>query len=89
MIRPVSAARPVDVLRRSSDQIRRAAEILAEISDETALETRDRFPGRVPSGHSPEVEERAAEREATIQRAQRSFASGLRLSQLRDDRFPD
>ena len=85
MLRPVTATRPVDLLRASSDQIRRAAEILADITDETAADHGARFATLFPGQISPEVEERANAREATIMQAQRSFAARLRLSQVRDD----
>jgi hypothetical protein len=74
MTLPVSS-RPVDLLRASSDQIRRAAILLAQLTEDTA--------GGVASG--PElppwtgpVDESEAVRESTIQQAQRSFVAGLK-----------
>lgn len=84
MLRPVSATRPVDVLRASSDQIRRAAELLAEITDDTATGPSSRFAALFP-GPIPGDEEAESARQATILQAQRSFAAGLRLSQLPED----
>lgn len=84
MIRPVSAARPVDVLRQSSDQIRRAAALLAEITDNTAASPDERYQSSrlqiLPAGG----DEAATAREATIRTAQRSFSAGLRMAQHRD-----
>lgn len=85
MLRPVSATRPVDLLRASSDQIRRAAEILAEITDDTATDHQGRFATLFPGQPTPDAEEKKAARESTIIQAQRSFATGLRLSQVRED----
>ncbi|MGE0442848.1 MAG: hypothetical protein AB7L66_06345 [Gemmatimonadales bacterium] len=88
MIRPVSGTRPVDVLRQSSDQIRRAAELLAEITDETAAAPDDRFASQGRS-RSPETTAADVARDATILQAQRSFVAGLRLRQQHGDHFPD
>ena len=85
MLRPVSAARPVDLLRASSDQIRRAAEILADITDDTAADRSGRFASLFPGQSTLDVEEREMNRETTILQAQRSFSAGLRLSQDRED----
>lgn len=86
MLPSVSAVWPVDVLRRSSDQIRRAARMLADITDEAAGDQAERFavlfPGQVPL----ETEEINAYREATILKAQRAFSAGLRLGQDEDRR---
>ncbi len=86
MLPNVSAVWPVDVLRRSSDQIRRAARILADITDESAEDRAERFavlfPGQVPL----EMEEMNAYRQATILTAQRAFSAGLRLGQDEDRR---
>lgn len=86
MLPSVSAIRPVDVLRRNSDQIRRAAQILAEITDEAAEDHTGRFavlfPGQLPS----EIEEMNALRQTTILKAQRAFSAGLRLAQDEDRR---
>lgn len=79
MIRPVSATRPVDVLRQSSDEIRRAAELLAEITDDTALHPGERFHPSLRLGLSAEDLEDQAARDATIAEAQRNFMSGLRV----------
>ena len=83
MIRPVSASRPVDVLRQSSDQIRRAAELLAEITDETAAAPAGRYGALFPGDPAPDPADVQSAREATILKAQRSFAA-LRLRQVRD-----
>lgn len=85
MIRPVSASRPVDVLRQSSDQIRRAAALLAEITDETGDPPVSRYQTMVQGEPSATETDPESVREATILKAQRSFAA-LRLSQLRDRR---
>ncbi|MHB1328320.1 MAG: hypothetical protein ACYC2K_08975 [Gemmatimonadales bacterium] len=78
MIRPVSATRPVDVLRRSSDEIRRAAELLAEIAGDTAPDPRDGMHASLRLGLSLEEFEDRAARDATIAEAQRNFMSGRR-----------
>ena len=88
MIRPVSGTRPVDVLRQSSDQIRRAAALLAEITDETADTPATRYAALFPGQVGLEVEELETAREATILQAQRSFAAGLKLAQVRERRSP-
>ncbi len=85
MLRPVSSTRPVDLLRASSDQIRRAAEILADITDDTAADHTGRFASLFPGQSTVDVEEREINRQSTILQAQRSFAAGLRLSQDRED----
>ncbi len=77
MIGPVSPSRPVDVLRQSSDQIRRAAAVLAEITEETTAERLERY-GLAPAAPSSGPDDDQAAREATIQQAQRSFVAGLR-----------
>ena len=80
MIGPVSRSRPVDVLRQSSDQIRRAAALLAEIAEETSggrLEPHQVPPPSAPSAGAATGDEQAA-RDATILQAQRSFVAGLR-----------
>ena len=78
MIRPVSATRPVDVLRQSSDEIRRAAALLAEITDDTAVHPGDRLQASLRFSPSPEKLEDQAARDATIAEAQRNFMTGLR-----------
>ncbi len=82
MIKPVSpvrSVRPLEALRQTSEQIRRAAEILADITADTAdLE--------LPSARPPLAgDEYAATNEATIRKAQRSFAARLRVAQEQDD----
>ncbi len=88
MLPSVSAIRPADVLRRSSDQIRRVAQILADITDEAAEDHAGRFavlfPGQVP----PDVEDINALRQSTILTAQRAFSASLRLAQDEDRREP-
>ena len=81
MIPLVSGVRPVEVLRRSADQIRRTARILAEITDETAGTPAERFGVLFPGQLPPEVEEMTTLREATILQAQRSFSARLGLAQ--------
>ena len=88
MIRPVSGSRPVDVLRQSSDQIRRAAALLAEITDETADTPATRYAALFPGQVGPEAEELESAREATILQAQRSFAASLKLAQVSDRPYP-
>ncbi len=88
MIRPVSATRPVDVLRQSSDQIRRAAALLAEITDETADAPAARYEALFPGQLGLDAEELQTAREATILQAQRSFAHGLKLAQTGGRRSP-
>lgn len=88
MIRPVSGSRPVDVLRQSSDQIRRAAALLAEITDETADTPTTRSAALFPGQVGPEAEELESAREATILQAQRSFAAALKLAQIGDRSSP-
>ena len=82
MIRPVSPTRPLrplEALRSSSDQIRQAADLLADIASDTSdLEV---AVARLPL---PQTEHAAASA-ATILKAQRSFVAGLRLSQLAED----
>ena len=85
MLKPAFPPRPVDLLRASSDQIRRAAELLADITDDTAVDRAGRFATLFPGQMTAEVEEREITRQATIVQAQRSFASALRLSQVRED----
>lgn len=83
MIRPVSKSRPLrplEALRQSSDQIRKAADLLAEIANDTG--ELDLPSARLPD---PATEAYAAERQATIQKAQRSFVAGLRLAQHHED----
>jgi hypothetical protein len=83
MIRPVSPTRqlrPLQALRTSSEQIRQAADLLAEIAgDADDLD--------LPSTRlkDPVAEAYAERRKATILKAQRSFVAGLRLAQDRDD----
>ena len=85
MIGPVTSPRPLELLRASSEQIRRAADLLAEISDETDPERRVRLAAaRVAAGSAEEVEEGRAERLRTIEQAQRSFVASLRLEQLEE-----
>lgn len=84
MIKPISPSRPVDVLRQSSDQIRRAAALLAELTDETAPAAEDRYPARQLQLPREEPDEALLARDATIRKAQRSFVAGLRLAQHRD-----
>ena len=74
-----SAIWPADVLRQSSDQSRRVAQVLAEITDEAAACQADRFA-------VSEIEELNALRQSTIQQAQRSFSAALRLAQQEDPR---
>ena len=81
MIRPVSMNRPVrplDALRANSEQMRKAAALLAELAEDTAdLElpsARDTLP----------TDEARRKTEATILQAQRSFAASLRFSQVED-----
>lgn len=86
MIRPVSPTRPLrplEALRQSSDQIRRAADILAEIADDTA-------DVELPSARSPEAtpDEYADQQQATILKAQRSCVAALKLAQVADDQDP-
>lgn len=81
MIRPVSGPRPVrplEALRQSSEQIRKAAELLADLADDTAdLE--------LPSAAATLAGDLGqARRDATILQAQRGFAAGLRLSQAQE-----
>lgn len=84
MMPSASAVWPVDVLRRSLDQIRRAAQILADITDESAEDRAERFavlfPGQVPL----DIEEMNAHRQVTLLTAQRAFSAGLRLGQDED-----
>jgi len=87
MIPTVSPSRPVDLLRASSDQIRRAAEILAQIADETGPDLETRL-ARAPVVPTVNPDEMMAARQATIQQAQRSFVAGLRLTQIHDDPTP-
>jgi hypothetical protein len=74
MILPVSSSRPVELLRTSSDQIRRAAAILAQISEETNPDLIPRLEAveQLAEGAS------ALERDTTIRAAQRSFAARQR-----------
>ncbi len=81
MIPTVSRIRPADVLRRSSDQIRNAAAILAQIADDTAGTDAERFGALFPGQLDPEVEELNTRRDSTIRIAQRSFSGRLRLAQ--------
>jgi hypothetical protein len=86
MIRPVSPtrpARPVEALRQSSDQIRQAADVLADlIADTVDLDAEVPAAARIPA--------RSAAAEETILKAQRSFVEGLRLPQSADgSREPD
>lgn len=75
--------RPLDALRQSSDQIRRAADLLEEIASDTAdLE----LPRGLAS--TARQDEAADQRQNTILQAQRSFVAGLRLSQDRQDGPP-
>lgn len=74
------------MLRRSSDQIRNAAAILAQIADDTAGSDAERFGSLFPGQLDPEVEERNIRREATIRIAQRSFSGRLGLAQDREPR---
>ena len=76
MIRTVSPGKPVELLRSSSEQIRRAAELLAEIADESELR-----PQATATPPGPDPGETAARREQVIRTAQRSFAAALRLAQ--------
>ena len=74
MTPPVSS-RPVDLLRASSDQIRRAAILIAQLTDDTASEVGS--TAELPPW-TPPVDEMAAARETTIQQAQRSFVASLK-----------
>ena len=75
MTPPVSS-RPVDLLRASSDQIRRAAILLAQLTEDTASEGGS--TPEPPPWTPPVDEAAAAARESTIQQAQRSFVASLK-----------
>jgi hypothetical protein len=82
MIRPVSPIRPLrplEALRSSSDQIRQAADVLADIASDTS--DLDLSSARMPLPPT----EHAAASAATILKAQRSFVARLRLSQIAED----
>jgi hypothetical protein len=80
MLPTVSSPRPVDLLRASSDQIRRAVAMVAQLTEETADPSeRLAMADVAAAGSDPALE---AERQNTILTAQRSFAAGLRLAQL-------
>ena len=83
MMLPVSsvrpAPRPVDLLRASSEQIRRAADLLAEIAGETETP-----PPADPAPEAMEPDELRARHQRTILLAQRSFVASLRLEQLHE-----
>jgi hypothetical protein len=79
MVPTVSSARPVDLLRASSDQIRRAAALLAQLTEDTA-DPADRLA--VIDTAAEAGDDRDIERQNTILKAQRSFVAGLRLAQL-------
>ena len=70
--------KPVQLLRTSSEQMRRAADLLAQIAGETAIET--------PGGEAApsQAGERREEADQTIRLAQRSFAASLRLAQFQE-----
>jgi hypothetical protein len=82
MLKPVSAARPVDLLHQSSDQIRRAALLVAEIVAESAPVHVVRGPvsQALPPAPPPDLE---PTREATILQAQRALAAELKTVQRR------
>ena len=82
MIRPVSPSRPSDVLRASSDQIRRAAAMLTELANDTSPNALDRFA--VATGDDDWPSDAEILRQNTILQAQRSFAAGLKLARLRE-----
>lgn len=69
-------ARPLDTLRANSEQIRKAAALLAELAEDTADVELPSARGTLPT------DEAVQNREATILQAQRSFAAGLRLAQV-------
>jgi hypothetical protein len=77
MVPPAPAGNPIDLLRLSSEQIRRAADLLSELAAETELPS-DR--GRDPS----RLDDPAVRVEQTIRAAQRSLAAELRLAQLQE-----
>lgn len=85
MIRPVSPTRPLrplEALRQSSDQIRQAADILADLTADTAdLE--------LPRARLPGTQQLAAATEATILKAQRSFVASRHLRQTSEDPKPE
>jgi hypothetical protein len=78
MVPPAPSGKPVDLLRLSSEQIRRAAEILSEIAGETEL------PSLQSRGQAPLQEDPALRLEHTIRTAQRLVAAELRLAQLEE-----
>jgi hypothetical protein len=82
MIQPVSSA-PVDLLRASSDQIRRAAALLAQLTEDTAANLGERMDSSEP-GWEGAPDESELSRQTTILKAQRSFAAGLKLAQVRE-----
>ncbi|MFN0178627.1 MAG: hypothetical protein ACKVZ0_07470 [Gemmatimonadales bacterium] len=73
MHRPI---RPLDTLRVHSEQIRKAAALLAELAEDTADVELPSARGTLPTDEAVE------NREATILQAQRSFAASLRLAQV-------
>jgi hypothetical protein len=85
MIGPVSSPRPIELLRASSDQIRRAADLLAEIAGETDPRRPARRASTRPAPDPADEADRAAEdRTRTILEAQRSFVASLRLEQVEE-----
>lgn len=79
VIRGVGVERPVDALRSSSEQMRRAAALLSEIAEETE------HLGLAVERVEPAADPDAIRVEETIRVAQRSFAATLRLAQLEED----
>jgi hypothetical protein len=78
MITPVPRTSAIELIRASSDQVRRAAEIVGEIASEAAAaeSTLDRSPPPPPA-----AAEALSRSMTTIMMAQRSFAAALRVEQ--------
>ena len=71
--------KPVQLLRTSSEQMRRAADLLDQIAGETAVEAPVSEAALAAEGAG-----RRDEADQTIRLAQRSFAAALRLAQFQE-----
>ena len=77
MVGPIGRSSPVELIRASSDQIRRAAQVIAQISADVGLRAGQDSGSALPV--SAATSEAIADSMVTIMIAQRSAAAAMRV----------